>query len=335
MPYRPPRFGTFSIVAHDPARGTWGVAVQSKFIAVGSVVPWATAGVGALATQAAANVAYGPEGLKLLGEGRPAVEVVRKLTQADARREERQLGVVDAKGGAAAFTGKECFEWAGHVVGDGFACQGNILFGESVVSAMAKAYESTPGDLPERLFAALSAGQREGGDRRGMQSAAMLIVRAEGGYDRGSDRWVDIRVDDHPSPIEELQRVFKLYDVTLLSREDPSSLVPITGDVARVVQHHLGILGFYGGRAHGVWDAASQSAFTKFLNESNFESKARTDGTAWPSVLDHLQERAEAEVARRTRTAPTETGALSKGPGARGRGSPSKSTASKGGHGSG
>jgi uncharacterized Ntn-hydrolase superfamily protein len=335
MPTRAPRFGTFSIVAHDRGHGTWGVAVQSKFIAVGSVVPWATAGVGALATQAAANVAYGPDGLRLLSEGRPAVDVVRRLTEGDARREERQLGVVDAKGGAASFTGTECLDWAGHVVGDGFACQGNILFGETVVSAMAKAYETTPGDLPERLFAALAAGQREGGDRRGMQSAAMLIVREEGGYDRGSDRWVDIRVDDHPSPIEELQRVFRLYDVTLLSREDPGSLVPIQGEVARVVQHHLGILGFYGGRANGVWDPPSQAAFTKFLNESNFESKARTDGTAWPSVLNHLQERAEAEVARRTRTAPTETGALSRGPGAQGRGSPSKSAAPKGKRGSG
>ncbi len=314
----PPRFGTFSIVAHDRSRGTWGIAVQSKFIAVGALVPWATAGVGALATQAAANVTYGPRGLELLSKGKSASEVVRTLTASDPRREERQLGVVDAKGGAAAHTGRECLAWAGHVVGDGFAVQGNILFGENVVPGMARTFEMTPGDLPERLLAALAAGQRAGGDRRGMQSAAMLIVRAEGGYEGGTDRWVDIRVDEHPSPIEELARIFKIYDVTLLSREDPGTLVPIAGEVARVVQHHLSILGYYNGRAGGVWDAASQAAFTKFLNESNFENKARTDGTAWPSVLDHLQTRAESEIARRTRTAPIRTGALSQGPGAGG-----------------
>lgn len=322
--------GTFSIVAHDRGRGSWGIAVQSKFISVGAVVPWAVAGVGAVATQAAANVTYGPQGLELLGKGRSAADVVRTLTGGDSKADERQLGVVDAKGGAAAHTGKACLDWAGHVVGDGFACQGNILFGESVVSGMAKAFEMTPGDLPERLLAALVAGQREGGDRRGMESAALLVVKSGGGYEGGSDRWIDIRVDDHPSPIEELQRIFRIYDVTLLAREDPATLVPLTGEVARVVQHHLGVLGFLGGRANGLWDAASQAAFTKYLNESNFENKARTDGTAWPSVLDVLQERAEIEISRRTQTAPTRTGALSQGPGASGGGKPSSHPAKKG-----
>ncbi len=310
------RFGTFSIVAHDRDRGTWGVAVQSRFISVGAVVPWAQAKVGAVATQALANVRYGPEGLALLQQGESAEEVVRRLTAADPKRDHRQFGVVDSKGRAAAFTGTSCLEWAGHEVGDGFACQGNILFGPAVVRAMARSFEATPGDLPERLLAALAAGQREGGDRRGMQSAALLIVRAEGGYDQASDRWVDIRVDDHPSPIEELKRIFQVYDLTLLTREDPATLVPLAGEVAVATQHDLSVLGFYTGRLTGSWDAATGTAFDRFLNVHNFENKARTDGTAWPSVLKYLKERAAEEMVRRSRTAPIVTGALERGPGA-------------------
>ncbi len=318
------RFGTFSIVAHDPERGEWGVAVQSRFISVGAVVPWARAPVGALATQAFANVGYGPEGLRLLAEGVGAEEVVRRLTAADPKRDHRQIGVVDAKGRAAAFTGKSCLDWAGHEVGPGFACQGNILFGAGVVSAMARGFETTPGDLPERLLAALAAGQREGGDRRGMQSAAMLIVRVGGGYDAGSDRWVDIRVDDHPSPIEELKRVFQLYDLTMLTREDPKTLVPIAGEVGAAIQQQLSVLGFYSGRLTAKWDAATAQAFEKFLNVNNFENKARTDGTVWPSVLHYLKEKSTEEMVRRSRTAPIVTGALERGPGTSRPGPPAK-----------
>lgn len=312
----PVRFGTFSIAAHDAARGEWGVAVQSRFIAVGAVVPWAEAGVGAVATQALANVRFGPDGLALLRKGTPAESVVRTLTAADPKRDERQLGVVDAKGGSAAFTGANCLDWAGHVVGNGFACQGNILLGRSVVESMARAYEATPGDLPERLLAALSAAQREGGDRRGMQSAALLIVREKGGYDEGSDRWVDIRVDDHPSPIEELKRVFKLYDLTLLAREDPATLIRLDPEVIRGLQHDLTVLGYSPGRATGALDPATAQALARFLNENNFENKARTDGTIWPSVRTHLRERAAEESLRRARTAPIVPGALERGPGA-------------------
>lgn len=313
-----PRFGTFSIVAYEPSGPEWGIAVQSKFIAVGSVVPWAQSGVGGLATQALANVAYGPDGLALLKRGASAEEVVEKLTRADPKRDERQLGVVDARGGSAAFTGRKCLDWAGHVTGEHFTCQGNILFGPGVVEGMARAFEATPGGLPERLLAALAAGQREGGDRRGMQSAALLIVRPEGGYDKGSDRWVDIRIDDHPSPIEELKRVFRLYDLTLLSREDPATLVDPTAEVTRVVQQHLTILGYLQGRISGAWDPPTQAAFGKFISENNFENKVRADGKLWPSILDFLQARAESEVARRSTTAPTVRGALDRGPGAQG-----------------
>ncbi len=327
----PPRFGTFSIVAYDPATGSWGVAVQSRFVAVGAVVPWAEVGVGAVATQAAANPRYGPEGLALLRTGVGAAEAVRRLTEADPGRDERQLGVVDAKGSAAAYTGKKCMDWAGHEVGDGFACQGNILFGPAVVRAMARAYESTSGDVLDRLLSALAAGQREGGDRRGMQSAALLVVKKAAGYGE-SDRWVDLRVDDHPSPIEELKRLFKVYDLTMLSREDPATLLPIDGEVARALQHDLAVLGYYSGRFTGSWDEASRTAFARFVGEHNFENKQRDDGKVWPSVVDYLRERAAAETARRTGTAPIVPGALSRGPGAQPKGggaSPSASPAKK------
>lgn len=311
-----PRFGTFSIVAHDANRGEWGVAVQSKFIAVGTVVPWAKVNVGVVATQAYANVRYGPEGLDLLAKGMAAEKVVEKLTRADDRRDERQVGIVDAKGQAASHTGKKCLEWAGHEVGDGFACQGNILFSAEVVKGMARAWETTPGDVPERLLAALRAGQREGGDRRGMQSAAILVVKERGGYDEGSDRWIDVRVDDHPSPIEELERVFRLYDLTLLSREDPSTLVDATPEVVRVVQQQLSVLGYASGAISGAWDSPTKVAFEKFVTEHNFENKARTDGKLWPSVLNYLDERSKAELDRRSRAHPIVPGALDRGPGA-------------------
>jgi len=310
-----PRFGTFSIVAHEPATGTWGVAVQSKFISVGSVVPFAAAGVGAIATQALANVAYGADGLGRLARGESAEAVVRALTAADPEHDHRQLGVVDARGRSAAFTGAKCLDWAGHEVGDGFTCQGNILFGPAVVRAMARSYEATPGDVVDKLLAALAAGQREGGDRRGMQSAALYVVRKGAGYG-GSDRWIDVRVDDHPSPIEELVRVFRLYDLTMLSREDPATLLRIDGELASSLQHDLAVLGFYTGRLTGAWDATSQAAFSRFIGEHNFENKQREDGTVWPSVVRYLKDRAAAETARRTRTAPIVPGALDRGPGA-------------------
>jgi uncharacterized Ntn-hydrolase superfamily protein len=309
-----PRFGTFSIVACEPDTGTCGVAVQSKFIAVGAVVPWAEAKIGAVATQASSNPAWGPEGLQLMKQGLGAKEAVRRLVEADPGRDERQLGVVDAHGEAAAFTGPKCNDWAGQIVGDGFACQGNILFGPAVVKGMARAYETTAGDIADRLLAALFAGQREGGDRRGVQSAALLVSKKASGYG-ASDRWIDVRVDDHPSPIEELRRIFRLYDLTLLNREDPNSRVPIEGDVARDVQHDLSVLGYYTGRLTGSWDAASRAAFVRFVGEHNFENKQQSAETIWPTVLAYLQERAGAEVTRRTQTAPIVPDALSRGPG--------------------
>jgi uncharacterized Ntn-hydrolase superfamily protein len=311
----PVRFGTFSVVARDADRGEFGVAVQSRFISVGSVVPWASIDAGAIATQALANASYGPRGLELLRQGVSAREVVERLTRADAEREHRQLGVVDLRGEAASYTGKECLDWAGHVVGHQFACQGNILVSSDVVEAMARAMETTPGDLPERLLAALSAGQKMGGDRRGMQSASLLVVKDQGGYGGTIDRWIDVRVDDHPSPIEELKRVFALYDMTLLTREDPSTLLPLDRERVQQVQGALKALGFYFGPVHGNYDPPTQQAFSKFLGVNNFESKERKDRKVWPSVMNFLAEAArEAEERAATAQKPV-YGALDAGPG--------------------
>ncbi len=282
------RPSTFSMVARDPESGDLGIIVQSKFPAVGSLVPWARANVGAIATQAWANVSYGPRGLEMLESGLSAPETLRDLIKSDTGAQHRQVGIVDAEGRAAAYTGEECMEWAGHIVGDGYACQGNILAGEGVVSSMAEAFESADGDLIDRLFASLRAGQAAGGDRRGMQSAAILVVREGGGYEGGSDRYVDVRVDDHPSPIEELERIFKIYDVTLLSREDPSRLLAIEGEVSLNIQQALVRLGLLDGIDEECFPERARDALGKFVSIHNFENKMRDDNTIWQSVYDYL-----------------------------------------------
>ena len=205
-----PVVATYSIVAYDPETEELGIAVQSKFIAVGSVVPWAKAGWGAIATQSYANTTYGPKGLELLAKHKPD-EVLAKLTEEDHRRESRQVGVVNSQGESATFTGKQCNPWAGGIAGKNFCVQGNILAGEDVVKNMAKSFEDSKGDLGERLIAALQAGQDAGGDVRGMQSAALLLVRDKWGYAGLNDRYRDLRVDDHAEPIKELKRVYDLH----------------------------------------------------------------------------------------------------------------------------
>jgi uncharacterized Ntn-hydrolase superfamily protein len=284
---------TFSIVARDPINGDLGVIVQSKFPAVGSVVSWAKANIGAIATQAWANVGYGPNGLTLLQNGNSASETLDSLLSADEGKEHRQIGIVDAKGQAVAHTGTECMEWAGHIVGDGFTCQGNILAGEDVVVDMADAFENTQGDLIDKLFAGLIAGQAAGGDRRGMQSAAILVVREGGGYEGGNDRYVDVRVDEHPNPIDELVRIFNIYDMTLLNREDPSTLIKIEGDLLAIIQDALVTLGLLEQAHSNEFDDKTQSALTEWININNFENKSRDDGTIWPSVVEYLLEDAE------------------------------------------
>jgi len=210
-----PVVATFSIVARDAKTGDLGIAVASKFLAVGAVVPWAKAGVGAIATQSYANVKYGPEGLALLADGKGAPEALDALTKEDARRDRRQAGIVDAKGSAATYTGARCFAWAGGKTGDGWAAQGNILVGESVVDAMGEAFDKArakgDGELADWLMTALAAGDAAGGDKRGRQSAALLVVRDKGGYEGGNDRYIDLRVDDHAKPVEDLARLLALH----------------------------------------------------------------------------------------------------------------------------
>lgn len=220
-PSAPPLVATFSIVAIDSATGELGVAVQSKVPAVGAVVPFAQAGVGALATQALTNTRYGPEGLKLLRAGKTAQQTLEALVSADPRSGRRQLGIVDAQGRTAAFTGEGCHAWAGERRGAGFTCQGNLLAGQAVVDAMAEAFESSEGPLAERLLVALEAGQAAGGDRRGRQSAALLVVREGWGYGGQSDRFRDLRVDDHPTPIQELRRVYGVHRRTFRRPRPP------------------------------------------------------------------------------------------------------------------
>ena len=202
---------TFSIVGYDAETGDLGIAVQSKFFAVGSVVPWAEAGVGAIATQSWANTTYGPNGLKLLKSGLSAQQTLERLIADDSGRATRQVGIVDAKGNVANYTGDECNEWAGAVSGKHYTAQGNILAGEDVVKAMGKAFEETEGELADKLMAALFAGQEKGGDTRGQQSAALLVVREQSGYGGFNDRYIDLRVDDGEKPIEELQRLLEIH----------------------------------------------------------------------------------------------------------------------------
>jgi uncharacterized Ntn-hydrolase superfamily protein len=268
------------------------VAVESKFPAVGTAVPFATAGVGAVATQSYANTTYGPRGLAMMKRGMPPKDVLRALTARDKDRDKRQVGVVDARGRAASFTGNECNEWAGHLVGKGYACQGNILASEDVVKGMAHAYERTEGDLPVKLLAALVAGQDAGGDRRGQQSAVLLVVRDKGGYGGFNDRWIDLRVDDHPRPIEELIRIFHIWDLTMLTREDPANILEVTGPIARHLQEFLANAGFYKGPLNGRWDAATREAYEAWMGIENLENKVRRDGKLWRSVWRYVQEKA-------------------------------------------
>src|SRR5699024_1243252 len=204
---------TFSIVGFDPETDELGIAVQSKFIGVGSVVPWAKAGVGAVATQSFANPAYGPDGLKLMKEGKTAQETIDILVENDDGRSLRQVGIMDANGNAATFTGEECYDWAGGRIGENCVAQGNILVSEATVDALVDTFESSTGSLAERLLVALDAGQEAGGDSRGKQSAAIYIVKEKGGYLKANDRLIDLRVDEHPDPIKELIRIYRLHQL--------------------------------------------------------------------------------------------------------------------------
>jgi len=281
---RLPAVATFSIVARDPATGDLGVAVESKFLAVGAVVPWLRGGVGAVATQARANVAWGAQGLAMLETGLPASEALDRLVADDAERDGRQAGVVDAQGRAASWTGPGCGAWAGGVTGEGFCCQGNLLAGPEVVDAMAEAYLSVTGSFAHRLCSALEAGQAAGGDRRGQQSAAIAIARPGGGYGGGSDRLIDLRVDDHPAPIVELRRLVMLHRVYF--DLDDADLQPFDDGLLACVAADLVAAGALADRHAGRADV--EAALAAWAGVENLEERLRTDGRIDSVVLEML-----------------------------------------------
>jgi uncharacterized Ntn-hydrolase superfamily protein len=285
------KLSTFSIVAYDPDRQEWGVAVQSKFLAVGAVVPWAQAGVGAVATQAHANIAFGPEGLAVMAQGLSASETLEQLVASDEGRARRQAGAVDAQGGPATFTGEECMTWAGGLVGTHYAVQGNILVSAATVESMAVAFEQARGELADRLVAALTAGQAAGGDRRGQQSAAVLVVRHNGGYGGNNDRYLDLRVDDDPEPIERLKGLVDLHHL-FFKPPEPGEMVPVAGELAREVQQILRWAGYYDGPLSGEYDEATRQALTALVGNENFEERfAEDEGLISRQVLDQFRQK--------------------------------------------
>ena len=276
-----PIVATYSIVACDLEAEQWGVSVQSKFLSVGSVVPWAEPHVGAIATQAYANPRYGPNGLDLLRQGLSAQEVVDRLTSEDDGRDHRQLGIVDGEGRAATYTGSECMNWAGGRTGEGYAAQGNILVSKETVDALAETFESSSGPLAERLIDCLASAQEAGGDSRGQQSSALLVVERDGGYARMSDVVVELRVEDHERPIEELRRIYKLHD-EIFGKTPRRMWLDVDDELAAELRERLAKLGFEG---------ELEDAFTSWTGKENLED--RVDGIEQidPVVLEALRDR--------------------------------------------
>jgi uncharacterized Ntn-hydrolase superfamily protein len=271
-----PVVATYSIAACDLETKQWGVAVQSKFLAVGSVVPWAEPDAGAIATQAYANPSYGPAGLALLRDGLSASEVVERLTSEDEGRDQRQLGVVDAHGASAGWTGPQCSDWAGHQTGSCFAAQGNILVGEETVGALATTFEANPQlPLAQRLIECLAAAQAAGGDRRGQQSASLLVVQRDGGYAGLSDVLVDLRVDDHEQPIQELRRICKLH-TRLFGQSPHEEWLPLQGELRAEVEERLTRLGY--------------DSLDAWAGVENLEERVDGEDAIDPVVLDALRE---------------------------------------------
>jgi uncharacterized Ntn-hydrolase superfamily protein len=307
---------TYSIVARDVVTGDLGVAVQSRFLSVGSVVPWARAGVGAIATQSYANVAYGPDGLALLSGGASAEDALAALVAEDDLRSSRQAGIVDARGGSSTFTGRSCVAWAGGRTGRDYAAQGNILAGAGVVDGLADTFEAGGLPFPELLVACLAAADAAGGDRRGRQSAALLIVREGGGYGGGNDRWIDLRVDDHPDPIGELSRLLELTHL-YLERPAVTDLVAVDASLAAELQVRLRRLGWDPASPAGPvylpmwpdeadpeserpavgdpgplpdgWDPAWQERLLSWMAVENLEERTTAPGWIDPRVLAYLR----------------------------------------------
>lgn len=277
---------TFSIVAANPETGEVGVAVQSKFLAVGSVVPWAKANVGAVATQSWANTAFGPEGLALLEKGLSPEEVIDKLIADDPGRSLRQVAVINAEGEASAFTGHECYDWAGHKIGKHHSCQGNILVSEETVNEMSRAFETSDGPLAERLLKAITAAQQAGGDSRGKQSAAVYVVQESAGYGGYNDVKVDLRVDDHPEPIEELQRLYELHKMYAAPSEEK---LAIEEEVLEAVVEQLVKLDLLEPGNRSSYDKEVKEALKAFVLRENFDDHWSEEALIDESVLEFLK----------------------------------------------
>ena len=279
---------TYSIVGADPEKNEVGVAVQSKFLAVGNVVQWGKGGVGAVATQAWANASYGNRGIERMEQGVHPEEIVKELIAGDERKESRQFGIVDVKGRSANFTGADCAAWAGGKTGPCFAAQGNILTGPEVVDAMANTFQSTDGDLTTKLMESLAAAQEAGGDKRGMQSAALAVWKIDGGYGGMTDRLVDLRVDEHKNPIEELRRLLELSRF-YFGRTKEGNYAKIEGDVKDYILQTMMKRGHYSGDVAGEWDKDKDDAFQYFSLVENFDERLAPYGLVDNEVLAFMK----------------------------------------------
>lgn len=276
---------TFSIVAYDPDENAWGVAVASKFLAVGAMVCFAKSGAGAVATQSYAKMSFGPDGLMMLSSGRTAAETLTLLLAADPGREKRQVGIVDSQGNVAAHTGKDCHGWAGHLAGQGFSCQGNILAGGNVVQAMAEAFSGAKGELADRLVTALEAGDEAGGDKRGRQGAAVMVVAPNQGYGGDNDRYVDLRVDDDLRPIVKLRDLLESHHL-FFGASKSEDQIHIDEPLARELQRMMLTQGYMGGEIDGIWDEAAIQAFWVMVGNENLEERWTPENN--PGYLDRI-----------------------------------------------
>ncbi|GAB4265152.1 DUF1028 domain-containing protein [Thermincola ferriacetica] len=284
---------TYSICGLDPKTGEIGVAVQSKFMAVGAIVPYGEAGTGIVATQSWANTSFGPDAMKLLKEGKSPQEILEILLAKDEHRELRQVGILSANGDSAAYTGKDCFPWAGHKTGPNFSCQGNILVGPETVEAMAETFIKTEGDLAERLLKALEAGTNAGGDKRGKQSAALVVLKEKGGYGGFNDRYIDLRVDDHPEPVRELIRLHGLYKLYFYKTR-PENVLRVEGDLFRELQQLLADWGYY---KIETGAAEPTPTFWEALHEfhlmENFDERIQPQGFIDLEVVEFMRKKTQ------------------------------------------
>lgn len=277
---------TYSIIGFDPDEQTWGVAVQSRFLAVGSVVPWAEAGIGAVATQAQINTTYGPNALKLMSEGKTATEALQIITSADPQKWLRQVAIMDKHGQVATFTGKGCQSWAGSITGENVVAIGNRLVNEQTVEALVTTFVKTKAPLAERLLLALEAGQQAGGDLLGQQAAALLVVKESGGFGGFNDRLVDLRVDDHMEPIKELMRLYRMQQL-IQTTAMPDQVVPISGNIKKLLVEQLIRLGFL--LKNELTEEKINEALQTYIRKKGFFAREQKKGYMDVELLTYMK----------------------------------------------